>query len=200
MYEFQSYSTVEQNGDALFMATPVKTRNPKPRTPNPKRQTQISSNMPTPNRVAPSRRQPAGHHALSPSQRRGRPLTPGVPRHRPPRHTVRAPRADAPPYRQAVTFSATRAASASARSGRIFPTSRPPAAAPGVGRRRRRRRPEGGWPQRRPPPHVEEGKGEGMDMRKQRSGQGRHRSLLVDASAVFVLSGAGACLACIAAL
>ena len=147
--------------------------------------------MPPPNRAAPSRRRPAGHRALSPSQRRGRPLTPGVPRHRPPRHTVRAPRADAPPYRQAVTFSATRAASASARSGRIFPTSRPPAAAPGVGRRRRRRRPGGGRPQRRPPPRVEEGEGEGMGMRERRSGQNRRRSLPVDSSAAFVMSGGG---------
>ena len=127
--------------------------------------------------------------ALLPS--RCRQLTSGVPRHRPPWHIVRAPRADAPPYRQAETFSATRAASASAHSGRIFPTSRPLAAAPGGGRRRRRRRPGGGRPQRRPPTRVEEGEGEGMDMRERRSGQSRRRSLPVDVSATFVLSGGG---------
>ena len=38
---------------------------------------------------------------------------------------------------------------------------------------------------------MEEGKGEGMDMREQRLGQGRRRSLPVDSSDAFVLSGGG---------
>ena len=55
---------------------------------------------------------------------------------------------------------------------------------------------EGGPAQRQPPPCVKEGESEGMDMRERLSGQGQgRRSLLVDASAAFVLSGAGALLA-----
>ena len=69
--------------------------------------------MPPPSRAAPSRRRPARHRALSPSSV----APPAADARRPPRQTVRAPRADAPPHRQAVTFSVTRAASASARGG-----------------------------------------------------------------------------------
>ena len=136
MCEFQSQSTVEQNGAALFMATPGKTQNRKPETPN---------HRPKPPQTCPAGR-PAAHRA-PPAGRALRPPSPrtsDVPRHLPSQRTVRAPRADAPPYRQAETFSATRAASASAHSGRILLTSRPPAAAPDVGRCRCHRYPGGG--------------------------------------------------------
>ena len=99
-----------QNGDALYGETG---ENLKPQTPNPKRLTRTSSSMPPPSRAAPSRRRPARHRALPPSSA----APPAADARRPPRQTVRAPRADAPPHRQAVTFSVTRAASASARGG-----------------------------------------------------------------------------------
>ena len=81
MYEFQSYSTVEQNGDALCGETG---ENPKPKTPNPKRQTRTSSNMPPPSaaqRPAAAGR-PATARSLLPAVRR-RPLTPAVRRDKP---------------------------------------------------------------------------------------------------------------------
>ena len=76
MYEFQSYSTVEQNGDALYGETG---ENPKPKTPNPKRQTRTSPSAAQ--RPAAAGR-PATARSLLPAVRR-RPLTPAVRRDKP---------------------------------------------------------------------------------------------------------------------
>ena len=83
MYEFQSYSTVEQNGDALFMATPGKTRNPKPKpqTTDPN----LLKHAPAQPRRAqppPAGRRPATARSLLPAPRR-RPLTPAARRDTP---------------------------------------------------------------------------------------------------------------------
>ena len=134
MYEFQLYSTVAQNGDALSMTTPGKTQNAKPETQN--------------HRLGRPQTCPAGRPtaqrrrlARSPSAS-GRPRSPSQP---PPATDVR--RAEAPPVATHRPCSARERTSAPPSGcGQFLPTPRPPAAAPSVGRRRRCRRPGGGRP------------------------------------------------------
>ena len=155
----------------------------------------------------------------APARHRGAALPPATARSmsQPPPAAV-VQRADAPPVAphrpcsairratapQAVTSSATRAASASARSGRILPTSRPPAVVPGVSRRRPRHRQRGGGrPSPAPAAAACEGgrrQAEGVHVREWRPGQGRRRSLPLEADVAFVLSGVGASLAGIVAV